>query len=46
MYNNHRNEVHLMAPTKLIRDLWTKGIQYLMDGLAVKSQGHLIKEEK
>jgi len=46
MYNNHRNEVHLMASNKLTRDLWTKGIQYLMDEHAEKSQGHLIKEEK
>jgi hypothetical protein len=46
MYNNHRNEIHLMAPNPHIRDLWAKGIQSLVDRNAQKSQQHLIKEEK
>lgn len=46
MYNNHRNELHLMAPNKRIRDLWTEGLQNLIDRHAEKSQRHLIKEEK
>jgi hypothetical protein len=46
MYNNHRNEVHLMAPNNQIRDLWAKGLQNLVDRHAQKGQQHLIKEEK
>ena len=46
MYNNHRNELHLMASNKQIRDLWTEGIEILIDRHARKGQRHLIKEEK
>jgi hypothetical protein len=46
MYNNHRNELHLMAPNNRTRDLWAKGIQHLIDQRARKSQRHLIKEER
>lgn len=35
-----------MAPNKRTRDLWTEGLQNLIDGHAKKGQGHLIKEEK
>jgi hypothetical protein len=46
MYDNHRQEVHLMAPNSRTRDLWIEGLQYLIDRQARKSQRHLIKEEK
>jgi hypothetical protein len=46
MYNNYRNELHLMASSKRVRDLWTEGIQYLIARCAQKSQLQLIKEEK
>ncbi len=46
MYNNHRNELHLMALNKHIRDLWIEGLQNLIDKHGQKSQRHLIKEEK
>ncbi|CAF4511274.1 unnamed protein product [Rotaria sp. Silwood1] len=45
MYNNHRSELHLMAPNKRIRDLWIAGLQILIDRQARKSQRDLIKEE-
>ncbi|CAF3993528.1 unnamed protein product [Rotaria sp. Silwood2] len=45
MYNNHRSEVHLMAPNKRIRDLWIIGLQCLINQHARKSQLDLIKEE-
>ena len=46
MYSNHRKDVHLLAPDQLTRDLWTRGIQYLIERHAGKSQRHLIQEEK
>ena len=46
MYNNHRHELHLMAPSKRTRDLWATGIEYLIGRNARKSQLHLIKEER
>lgn len=46
MYNNHRSELHLMASSRRMRDLWTTGIQNLIDRHAQKSQRHFIKEEK
>ncbi|CAF3758936.1 unnamed protein product [Adineta steineri] len=45
MYNNHRNELHLMANNTQTRDLWAEGIKYLIDRHAQKHQGHLIREE-
>ena len=45
MYNNHRREVHLMAADKYMRDLWTQGIEYLINRHAGKSQRNLIEEE-
>ncbi len=46
MYNNYRNELHLMASNKRTRDLWTEGIEYLIARYARKSQLQLIKEER
>ncbi|CAM4790482.1 unnamed protein product [Rotaria magnacalcarata] len=46
MYNNHRNEVHLMAPDVTIRNLWIVGVHHLVDKHAHKSQRHLTTEEK
>ncbi|CAF3334169.1 unnamed protein product [Rotaria socialis] len=45
MYNNHRNEVHLMAPDVTTRNLWIVGVHNLIDQHAHKSQRHLITEE-
>ncbi|UJR36403.1 hypothetical protein I4U23_029126 [Adineta vaga] len=45
MYNNHRSEVHLLAPNEQIRDLWTTGIQNLIDKHSKKALHHLIQEE-
>ncbi|CAF0781702.1 unnamed protein product [Adineta ricciae] len=45
MYNNHRNELHLMAPDKDIRDLWGSTIQYLLDRHSRKSLYHLLHEK-
>ena len=45
MYNNHRNELHLMAPDGHTRDQWANGLQYLLDRHARTRQHHLILEE-
>ncbi|UJR36404.1 hypothetical protein I4U23_029127 [Adineta vaga] len=45
MYNNHRNELHLMANDKNTRDLWATAIQYLIDQQSKKTLRHLIREE-
>jgi len=46
MYNHHRNELHLVAPSKLARDLWIQGLQSLLDNHSNKTQRHLIKEKR
>lgn len=46
MYNNHRNELHLMAHDEYTRDLWVAGLETLIDRYTRQTLRHLIREEK
>jgi hypothetical protein len=46
MYDNHRQELHLIAPDTNARDLWIEGLEYLINRHGQKTQYHLIRDEK
>ncbi|CAF1655022.1 unnamed protein product, partial [Adineta ricciae] len=45
MYNNHRSELHLLAPNQDVRDLWATAIQNLVDRHNGKTLHHLLQED-
>ncbi|CAF0966226.1 unnamed protein product [Rotaria sordida] len=45
LYDNHRKEEHFIASDMNTRNLWVKGLQYLMNQYAQKGQYQLIREE-